>query len=304
MTAKASRKVRRPTKPPASERKAKGDDAAKRHLSTLAEHEVSSGRAVLIHGETNAGKTVLAIHKAPRPLIVIDCDTGLDSVFGTRLDDKVHIWGPSEGEPEMTWEVMEDFRDYLVAGDWLLQYKVIVVDNATAGQKPVIRWAIDTAIARASEDKRHLIDPDIPSQQSWGKIYRAYDQWIRGIRNLKRRGVHVIFTAGTREWMDENAGFTKLMPDLEGKVRNQIATHMDAVGFLESDEDGRRLSLAPAGATITKVRLPVARHKNVPDTIESPTFPKMMSAVAGLPETEEKKTARKTGSVTRRKKNK
>ena len=301
--ARTSRVVKRPKTPPTSERKQQGDDAAGRHLTTLAEHEVDTGRSVLIHGETNSGKTVLAIHKADRPILVLDCDNGLDSVYGTTSDKKVQIWGPVPGEVEMTWKVLEDFRSYLLAGHWQLPYKAIVVDNVTAAQKPLIRWAIDQAIARASDGKRDLIDPDIPSQQSWGKIYRVFDQWIRDIISVKRRGVHIIFTAGTREWLDDNAGFTKLMPNLEGQVRNQISSHFDAVGFLESDEEGRRLSLAPSGATITKVRLPVAKHKNVPDTIKNPDFKKMMVAVAGLPETKEKdkKTMTRKPKATERK---
>ena len=301
VAARTSRKVKRPQSPPDSERKGQGNDAAGRHLTTLAEHEVDTGRSVLIHGETNAGKTVLAIHRADRPLCVLDCDNGLDSVYGTADDKRVQIWGPSPGEVEMTWEVLDDFRAYLLAGDWQMPYKAIVVDNVTAGQKPLIRWAIDQAIARASDGKRDLIDPDIPSQQSWGKIYRVYDKWIRDIISIKRRGVHVIFTSGTREWMDDNAGYTKLMPNLEGQVRNQISSHFDAVGFLESDEKGRRLALAPSGATITKVRLPVARHENVPDTIESPNYKKMMTAVASLPEPEEKKAVTRK-PATRKKK--
>ena len=302
VAARTSRKVTRPTAPAVSQRAKSGNEAADQHLTTLAEQQMSRGRAILIHGQPDAGKTVLAIHRASRPILVLDADGGLDSVMGTKFDEKVHLWVPSESN-EMTYEGdLETFRDYVLAGDWRANYKVIVVDNATAVQKPIIRWAIDQSIERASADKQDRIDPDIPSQQTWGKIYRVFDKWIRDIISVKRRGVHVIFTSGTKEWMDDTAGFTKLMPNIEGQERAQIPTHFDAVGYLEADEHGRRLNLAPSGATVTRVRLPVALHGKIPDTIENPDFNSMMSAVARLPEPKETTTTRTKGSAVKRRK--
>ncbi len=301
MTARTSKEVKRPSNPTPSAGK-KMARASSGHLSTLAEYEVLSGKAILIHGETGAGKTVLAIHKAPRPLLVLDVDTGLDSVYGTDKDDRIHVWKPGDGRTDMNWEDMDNFRHYVKSGDWEMPYKTIVADNLTAGQKPVIVEAIQQSMARITDDvKRAQRDPDVPSQQDWGKVYRMLDQWVRDVKSAKRRGVHVIFTLGTREWLDEEAGFTKFMPNLEGQERQQIATHMDAVGYLESDEDGRRLILAPQGSIITKVRLPVAQHKNVPDAIENPDFKKMIRAVAGLEEGTKKRSGGNT-SKTRRKK--
>lgn len=246
----------------------------------------------------------MAIEKAPRPLLVLDCDTGLDSVIGSAGSAKVDIWGPSAGETELNWDDMDEFRNYLLAGDWRHPYKVVVIDNITAGQKPVIVSCIEEALDRLDDDARAKRDPDIPSQQDWGKIYRRMDRWIRDVKSIKRRGVHVIFTAGTREWMDEAEGYTKLMPNLEGQERNQIATHMDAVGWLEADEDGRRLHLAPSGAFVTKVRLPIASHGKIPDAVESPDFNSMLEAVIGLEKKEVRKTKpkAKTTRATRSKK--
>lgn len=298
MAARTSRKVTRPANPKQSARAKSSNAASQSRLTTLSEHGLTSGRCILIHGDTGAGKTVLAIEKATRPMLVLDCDTGLDSVIGTSGSDKIDIWGPAEGESELTWEDMDEFRNYLLAGDWHQPYKVIVVDNVTAGQKPVIVSCIEEAMDRLDEDKRASRDPDIPSQQDWGKIYRRMDRWIRDVKSVKRRGVHVIFTAGTREWMDEAEGYTKLMPNLEGQERNQIATHMDAVGWLEADEDGRRLHLAPSGAFVTKVRLPVEHHGKIPDAVEDPNFDSMMEAVIGL---EKKEAKRKTTARTKTK---
>lgn len=299
MTARTSKPVQRPRQPRKSQASQKAQASVPGNLTTLSEHEVSSGKAVLIHGSTGAGKTVLSIHKAPRPVLVLDADTGLDSVHGTEDDDQVQLWGPADGRTDMTWEDLDNFRHYVKSGDWQMDYKTIVCDNLTAGQKPVIVEAIEQSIARITDDKkRELRDPDIPSQQDWGKVYRMLDQWVRDVKSVKRRGVHVIFTMGTREWMDENEGYTKFMPNLEGQERNQIATHMDAVGYLESDEDGRRLILAPSGSMITKVRLPVARHNRVPDAIEDPDFDKMIRAVAGLDNKEDRKPSRKKRTTT------
>ena len=282
MTAKTSRKIKRPTKPRQSARAKSGNAARNKHTKSLSDLNVAAGKVILIHGDTGAGKTVLAIHKAPRPILVLDCDTGLDSVFGTDDSDNITIWGPADDGAELTWEDMDEFRNYLIAGEWEEDYELIVVDNLTAGQKPVITSSIDEAIQRLDADKRAQRDPDIPSQQDWGKIYRRLDKWVRDVKSVKRKGVHVVFTAGTREWLDEEAGYTKMMPNLEGQERNQIATHMDAVGWLESDEDGRRLHLAPSGAYITKLRLPVAQFGNIPSAIEDPDFNKMLEAVIGL----------------------
>lgn len=242
---------------------------------------------MLIHGLTNAGKTVLAIHKAPRPTLVLDCDNGLDSVFGTGDMEDVHVWVPESGT-EYVRDDLDAFRNYVKAGKWLHHYKAIVVDNVTAGQKPVIKAVLADQIARAVAKARHDTNPGdtnidineyVPTRQGWGEIYRWMDEWIRDIRDAKRRGAHIIFTAGTSEWMDDAAGYSRLMPDLEGKERNQIATHMDAVGWLEADNDGRRLIMAPSGTFVTKLRLPVEQWGKVPSEIEDPDFDKMIKAV-------------------------
>ena len=157
--------------------------------------------------------------------------------------------------------------------------EVIVVDNVTAAQKPIIRGAMDEVLGRLDPDRRAGRDADVPSQSDWGKIYRMMDEWVRNIRDVKRRGVHVVFTAGTREWLDTDSEIQRLMPDIEGRERNQITTHMDAVGWLEIDDGVRFLHLAPTGAVIVKLRLPVSRHGEVPDSIEDPDFVKMMKIV-------------------------
>ena len=277
MAAKTSRPVKRPKKPRTSNKAKAGNAAASSRLQSMSDHKASAGKAVLIHGPTGSGKTTLAIHKAPRPILVLDADGGLDSVDGTTDEDQIDLWG---GDDEIDWASLDEFRDFIMSGDW--NYKTIVADNLTAIQKPIIRYAIDQSMARLNEEKRALRDPDVPSQQDWGKIYRMMDRWIVDIKSVaKRKKVHIVFTAGTREWLDEDAGYSKMMPNLEGQERNQIATHMDAVGWLEADEDGRRLHLAPSGAFITKLRLPVANHGQVPDEIEDPDFKKMISAMQG-----------------------
>lgn len=274
MAARTSTPVKRSKKPPASSAKKRGTTASSKRTSTLADRKASVGKAILIHGPTGAGKTTLAIHKAPRPVLVLDADQGIDSIIGTTNPEEIILWEGSD------WESLDEFRDYVKSGDW--DFKTIVVDNVTVAQKPVIRYAIEQAMAKLDDAGKAKRDPDIPSQQDWGKIYRVLDKWIVDIKSVaKQKGVNVIFTAGTAEWLDADAGYTKLMPDIEGKERNQIATHMDAVGWLEHDEDGRRLHLAPSGAFITKVRLPIDQHGQVPDEIEDPDFTKMISAVQG-----------------------
>lgn len=282
MTSRTSKEVKRPAQPKKSSRARAGEEAAESHLTTLAERAATTGRAVLVHGATGSGKTVLAIHKAPRPTLVLDCDNGLDSVIGTKAMEEVALWKPGDGRVDFDWDDLDGFRNYVKAGKWKHDYRAIVVDNGTAAQKPVIRSIIDEMIEKASlksdDDEEGKLDPDNPSRQGWGKIYRRFDRWVTDIRDAKRRGPHVVMTAGTSEWMDDVEGYSRFMPDIEGKERNQIATHFDAVMWLEADEDGRRLYVAPQGAFITKVRLPIDRHDQVPETIENPDFNSMIAA--------------------------
>ena len=307
MTAKTSRKVERPKKPRASARKTSGNKAAGRRLSTFDNYEASSGSALLLHSHTGAGKTVLVVKESPRPMLIIDLDFGMDSVIGAKRSELIHRWTPAPGDP-WTWEVMDEFRNYVLDGDWEMPYKVIVVDNITVGQKPVIRSVQNERIERKAkgsssndDDDGGNISLDQVTKPDWGNVYRRYDRWITDIRSAKSRGVDVIFTAGTREWFDANAGYDKLMPNLEGAERDQIATHMDAVLFLENDDDGRRLHLAPSGAFITKVRVPIAQHDQIPDVIEKPTYKTMMAAVRRI---EEDKTAKRKPTTKKARQNK
>lgn len=295
MTARTSRKVNRPANPPKSNRAKAGNAAAVDHLKTLDSVSATKGRAILLHGLPDSGKTVCAILKAPRPLLVIDCDQGLDSVRGAIGSDTVDVWSPAN-----TYEDLDKFRQYVKAGDWRKPYKVIVVDNLTAAQKPFIRHVIDESLERLEPEQRDLRDPDVPSQQNWGSVYRKFDQWIRDIRDVKERGVHVIFTAGTREWNDESAGFSRLMPDIEGRVRESLPTHMDAVAWLEADEDGRRMVLGPSGSFLTRVRLPVAQHNKIPDEIQDPDFNKMMAVVEIIDGKEAVSTTKRKTTTRRR----
>lgn len=300
MTARTGRDVKRPSTTKQSNRAKSGNKAAVSQLSTLADRKATRGRAVLIHGEQSAGKTVLAIAEAPKPLLVLDCDNGLDSVIGVDLDDQVIIWEPSNGI-EYTWQDLDYFRNYVRSGDWQHDYQTVVVDNLTAAQKPIIRGAMDEVIARLDPEKAERRDPDVPSQSDWGKIYRMMDEWVRNIRDVKRRGVHVVFTSGTREWLDTDAGIDRIMPDIEGRERNQITTHMDAVGWLEIDDGVRYLHLAPTGAVITKLRLPVNRHYEVPESIENPDFTKMMDIVQIIGEEEPSRAKKKPKTSTAKK---
>ncbi len=288
--ARTGKEVKRADKPKPSARAKSGNEAAERNLTTLTDRQATSGRAVLVHGDQSAGKTCLAILKAPKPLLVLDVDNGLDSVIGMVGSDKVQIWQPSDGI-EYTYSDLDEYRNYVMSGDWDMPYKTIVTDNVTAAQKPFIRYAIDEAMNRMAPEKRAARDPDIPTQQDWGKIYRMMDTWVRNIRDVKRRGVHCIFTSGTREWMDDDQGILRIMPDIEGRERNQITTHMDAVGYLEIEDDERVLHLGPTGAVITKIRLPVNRHNNVPDSIIDPDFIKMMKVVEIVSKEAEKKAS-------------
>lgn len=290
-TSRSARPVKRPNKPKSSQRTVAANRGAEAAISTLADRKASTGRAVLIHAHTGVGKTVLAIHKAPRPLLVLDCDNGLDSVIGTANDDQVDLWNPADGM-EFVWEDLDAFRNYVVSGDWGKQYKAIVIDNATAGQKPIVRYAIALRISRMEAAKREFADPDIPSKQDFGKIYRMMDQWVRDLRDAKRRGCHIIFTAGTHTWFDEAEGIERISPDIEGRERKQISTHMDAVGYYEIDDEDRRvLNFAPSGATITKARLPVAMHGKILEEIVDPDFNSMIAAVSIVAKRQKKKEA-------------
>lgn len=296
MTARTSRPVKRP----AARKPSIKASAPRPNLVSLDDYLGAQGKAILLHGPSGHGKTVLAAIEAPKPMLVLDLDGGVGSLEGMPNSDKVFIWPASDGV-EYTWDDMDDFRNYVKGGDWSHEYLTILVDNVTAGQKPVINFAISEAIRRLHPDKKDSRDPDIPSQQDWGKIYRVYDRWIRDIRDAKRRGTNVIFTAGTSEWMDEDAGFARLQPNLEGAERKQIATHMDAVGYLEVEDEVRMLHMAPSGATVTKIRLPYSKRDMVPTAIENPDFNKMMAAVKALPPPKERsaKTTKKPATKKR-----
>ena len=210
----------------------------------------------MIYGMPGVGKTVLAAsaQRVPdmSPVLFIDVDKGTMSI---RDED-----GAIDLLEIDSWNQVTPALGVLQRGKH--KYKTLVLDSITELQKLEI------------EDR----NSGIPSIQDWQGSGIEIRKMLRKIKNLP---MNVIVTALEREDRDEATKLIMRRPDLPGKLASGSSAAFDIVARLTTDLEGNTRYLVTRADARTVAKDRAGPRKQLPASIEDPSFPKIWELMFG-----------------------
>jgi len=221
---------------------------------------------LLIYGSPGVGKTVFC-SQFPSPLF-IDSEKGMAAI--EKQIDYVSITNFEEFQ-ELLKDIIENVEEYKK------KYKTIVVDSVTELQKRsldyILKKAVQNNISR---------DPNLITQQDWGKNTESMRKALRSLRDLSEH-FNIVLTALSREVSSE--GNLIKRPDLTPSLFSSLNSYLDIMGYMmtktEENEDKkmevtRYLIFANTNKFIAKSRI-----RNLSNVIKNPTWEKFNKSLKG-----------------------
>lgn len=212
---------------------------------------------IIVYGRTGVGKTRFAA-TAP-DVLFIDAEAGTLSIADKPID-VVTI---------QDFNQLDEVFDFLLKGDH--KYKSVVIDSLTEVQLKCM-----DNIIKSEVEKKPDRDPDVPTQQNWGKSFNQIRKLIRKFRDLP---MNVIFVCEAKDNKDEETGIIYTVPALPGQLANKIPGYMDIVGYMDLRKDSE-------GNLIEKMLFRAVDRKDgkdrsgkLPMAMENPTFKKILNFV-------------------------
>lgn len=227
----------------------------------------------VIHGEPGVGKSTLAA-TAPGPVLVLDAEGGFRFIPGRKIR-----WDPT------TQPVPE-------AGDWdycivaTTRWETVAAAYAVlqSGDHPFNSVVLDSL----TEIQKRLVDNvsgvEQPTQQQWGQILRAMEDFVRKLRDMTFHPTHplkaVVLLCLTHRKDDV------FRPLVKGSLAMSLPAFMDVVGYLYVDNgaDGgpeRKLLIQPTVEYEAKDRTGVLTETFGP-VVPSPTLPMILATIQTL----------------------
>jgi hypothetical protein len=212
--------------------------------------DIKPGLNILIYGEAGMGKTWLAgsAQEVPtmRNLMYIDAEAGrqtLDEYF-----PGITILNTNN------WYQYEDIYNGLYAGGH--DYHTVVLDSISEILEHCKEAVMEEMKGKPDNDER---DPDVPSVREWGIILTRMLRLVRRFKDLKLKGMNVIFVAHA-EQVKTKSGHIKWMPLVNGKFQMKLPQIPDMVGWLfmqplaEGEEPQRLLLTQQSDKAVAKTR--------------------------------------------------
>lgn len=198
---------------------------------------------ILIYGESGTGKTTFAgSSNADFKPLFLSAEKGLLSIKDLGVD----------------YIQIDTFDDFVsVSRDIKLgkleQYNTIVLDSLTALQRLCLRYVTGDDVADFDDVKQ-------AKMQDWGKLSALMEKILVFLRNLDK---NLIVTCLAEYHTNENTMETKILPQLQGSLRQNVAAIFDEVFYSftveKTGEDGKQhtkygICTANTGKSIGKDR--------------------------------------------------
>lgn len=212
--------------------------------------DVKPGLNILIYGEAGMGKTWLAgsAQDVPemRKVLYIDAEAGRNT-----LDE---YWPGIDILPATQWGNYEALYHTLYAGGH--EYRTVVLDSISEILEHCKEAVMEEMKLKPDNEER---DPDVPSVREWGIILTRMMRLVRRFKDLKLKGINVIFIAHA-EQVKEKSGKVKWMPLVNGKFQAKLPQIPDMVFWMfmqtlgEGEEPSRLLLTQQSDKAVAKTR--------------------------------------------------
>jgi hypothetical protein len=221
-----------------------------------------------IYGEYGAGKTkyagTAALCEYTTPCIILDVEGGMSTLVGVDIEVKQVR---SLDQVQAIQNELYQFNDG--------HFKCCIIDSASELSKLNMAGIMKAAYNK-NPDK---VDVDVPSPREYLK---SLSQMRAIIRSFKDLPMHTIFTAHSREKVNERTNEVKIGMSLPGQQAMEIPGFTDIVGYLFVDEKGgqsvRKLQTQKTKRVYAKDRFDILGGE-VFGLTENPTVSLVMSKI-------------------------
>lgn len=247
---------------------------------------------ILVHAPSGHGKTRF-IGTATQdarfmPGLLCDFEGGYTTIRSrvetVELDKLATIKQPSTSKLThvriKSWRDIDEVYDVLTAPD--CPFRFVAFDSLSEIHYLSLAEVVYAAYKKAPTQH----DPDLANQQDFGKSLAQMRKFIRYFRDLD--GMHVLFTATTMDIEDARTRRGQARPNLIGKLSSEAPALVDFVGYLAiRDLEGggtmRVLCTGPSERYIAKARNDEDTLAQLPEFMDDPTLPAVLSALYGEP---------------------
>lgn len=237
-------------------------------MATIPKRKIRLPRniSMLIHGLSDAGKTVLASCSPdlnPKEVQVVSDTIFLDSEGGmiSHITQGAGIIVPRY--PEDPDALVDSKKTATAAIEYIMANKSWIRNVAFDSLDRFQELELD----RSVKEKKH----DRPEMQDWGDILQTVE---RLCRSLPTWGANIVVTCHSADDKDANDKLVKRMPFLRGSIQSKISSYFDVVGYYELTRDDkgqelRRLHVKGSNQSYARSRLGGC----LPAVIDNPTIP-------------------------------
>jgi hypothetical protein len=228
--------------------------------------ELPFNPSILIHGKSDAGKTVLASCSPdlnPKEVTLVD-----KAVVGDAEGGMISL--PTRGagiiarrfpqEPNKLISTRKDlngFIEYVRGNSKELEYASF--DSIDRFQEACLDEII--------REKKH----ERAEMQDWGDILTIFRRFLR---TAPTWGVVPVFTCHTTEGVDDTDKIKKFIPYMQGAIQNQLSSYFDLVAFYEKSEDTEDRILHTKSTRRWHARSRLGSC--LPDKLTNPTIPSIV----------------------------
>lgn len=234
---------------------------------------------MLLYGKAGTGKTAIS-STFPKPMLVLDIqERGTETIQGVEGIDVLQV---------DTWEMLEEAYWYIET-EGHKKYRTVSLDQITSLQ----------ALRMAKIRKDTEMSPsDTFTKRDWGIISGDLQTWLLNYRNLRDKGMNVLFLAHERaneggesieDQIDPSIG-PRVMPSVASFINgatSQIGNTFIRESFEGTGKDKIRtveycMRVGPHAYYMTKIRKPLVADLVIPDVIINPTYEKLLNISRGV----------------------